>query len=100
MANPIKLKAVVSRVQAYGDGVYEVAMVPEGFVPRYKPGQFLHLTVDEYDPAGGFWPESRVFSIASASGSDDIRIVFTVKGLSTRSSSTPVHRPTSWRLRP
>jgi len=84
MANPIKLKATVSSVQQFGEGVYEISMVPEGFVPRYKPGQFLHLTVDEYDPAGGFWPESRVFSIASASGSDDIRIVYSVKGKYTR----------------
>jgi len=84
MANPIKIKATVNSVQQFGEGVYEITLVPEGFVPRYKPGQFLHLTVDEYDPAGGFWPESRVFSIASASGSDDIRVVYSVKGKYTK----------------
>ncbi|MDX9959658.1 MAG: FAD-dependent oxidoreductase [Spirochaetia bacterium] len=84
MANPVKLRAVVSRVQAYGEGVYEVVLTPVGTVPRYKPGQFMHLTVDEYDPAGGFWPESRVFSIASAWGSGDLKIVYSVKGRYTK----------------
>ena len=84
MANPIKMKATVSAIRQFGDGVYEVAMATTGTVPRYKPGQFLHLTIDEYDPAGGFWPESRVFSIASAWGSDDIRIVYSVKGRYTK----------------
>ncbi len=84
MANPIKLKAVVAKVQAYGEGVYEVTLTPAGTVPRYKPGQFLHLTVDEYDPAGGFWPESRVFSIASAWGCGDLKIVYSVKGRYTK----------------
>ena len=84
MANPVKLKAVVSDVRAYGEGVFEVSMKPSGFVPRYKPGQFLHLTVDEYDPAGGFWPDSRVFSIASAWGNGEIKIVYSVKGRYTK----------------
>ena len=34
-------------------------------VPRFTPGQFLHLALDPYD-ADGFWPDSRVFSIASS----------------------------------
>ena len=34
-------------------------------VTPFKPGQFLHLALDAFEP-GGFWPESRVFSIASA----------------------------------
>ena len=84
MANPIKLKAVVSKIQSFGEGVYEVSLTPRGPVPRYKPGQFLHLTVDEYDPTGGFWPESRVFSIASAWGSAELKIVYSVKGRYTR----------------
>ena len=36
----------------------------------FKPGQFLHLAIDPYDGAG-FWPESRVFSIASSPGERD-----------------------------
>ncbi len=123
MANPVKLKAVVTKVQSYGDGVYELTLTPAGTVPRYKPGQFLHLTVDEYDPAGGFWPESRVFSIASASstrrncrassthplisGSRQAGIQRSsshrsahLPGRNTLSSSTRVLPPTSWPLLP
>jgi ferredoxin-NADP reductase len=49
-------------------------------VPPFRPGQFLHLTVDDYDPSG-FWPESRVFSIASSSRDPRrIRICYSVKG--------------------
>lgn len=36
-----------------------------GRPPKFKPGQFIHVALDEYDPAR-HWPESRPFSIASA----------------------------------
>jgi len=84
MANPIKLKAIVSDLIAHGEGVYTLKMKPEGRVPKYKPGQFLHLTVDGFDPSGGFWPESRVFSIASSYGENEIVIVYSVKGSYTK----------------
>lgn len=84
MANPIRIKALVKSVVAHGEGVYSVTMAPEGRIPRFNPGQFLHLTVDEFDPSSGYWPESRVFSIASPSGSDSILIVYSVKGSYTR----------------
>lgn len=80
MANPVKRKASVEAITKHGEGTYEVRFRPEGRVPRFKAGQFLHLTIDEYDPAGGFWPESRVFSIASRSGGSVITIVYSVKG--------------------
>ena len=49
-------------------------------VPRFKPGQFLHLALDAYQP-GGFWPESRVFSIASSPRERDrLAITYAVKG--------------------
>ena len=32
---------------------------------RFRPGQFVHVALDPYDPSR-HWPESRVFSIASA----------------------------------
>jgi ferredoxin-NADP reductase len=83
MPNPIKLHATVHRVLKHSDGVYTVIFVPEKKLPKFKPGQFLHLTVDPYDPAGGFWPESRVFSIASPPGADIITIVYSVKGIYT-----------------
>lgn len=84
MANPKKILAFVKAITKHGEGVYEVQFRTEGQVPHYKAGQFLHLTVDEYDPTGGFWPESRVFSIASRSGDELVTIVYSVKGLYTR----------------
>ena len=49
-------------------------------MPRFKPGQFLHLALDAYEP-GGFWPDSRVFSIASSPRERDrLAITYAVKG--------------------
>ena len=80
MPNPIKIKSYVDSLIDHGDHVYTVFIRPEGRFPRFKPGQFLHLTVDDFDPASGFWPESRVFSIASRPGAETIRIIYSVKG--------------------
>ena len=49
-------------------------------VPRFTPGQFLHLALDPYD-ADGFWPDSRVFSIASSPvARTNLSITYAVKG--------------------
>jgi len=49
-------------------------------VPRFRPGQFLHLALDPYE-RGGFWPESRVFSIASPpTDQGRLSITYAVKG--------------------
>ena len=80
MANPIKLKAEVAKVTPFGRGTYAVSFKPANLPPRFKAGQFLHLTLEDFDPSGGFWPESRVFSIASASGRPELEIVYSVKG--------------------
>lgn len=84
MANSVRIMANVESIEKHGAGTYEVKFRPKGRVPRFKAGQFLHLSVDEYDPAGGFWPESRVFSIASRSGDELITIVYSVKGRYTK----------------
>jgi ferredoxin-NADP reductase len=64
----------------HGGRVFTVDLAPASPVPSFRPGQFLHLTVDEYDPSG-FWPESRVFSIASAPHDRRrLRICYSVKG--------------------
>jgi ferredoxin-NADP reductase len=84
MPNPVKLRANVAAVDSFGDGIHRVRFVPCTPAPRFKAGQFLHLTVDDYDSAGGFWPESRVFSIASPPGTDHIDIIYSVKGRYTR----------------
>ncbi|NLD92036.1 MAG: FAD-dependent oxidoreductase [Fibrobacter sp.] len=83
MANPIKISSTVETIEQFGDGVYKVTLVPSKRLPRFKAGQFLHLTVDAYDPQGGWWPESRVFSIASHPTDEHVEIVYSVKGIYT-----------------
>ena len=74
MATPQKLRCLINKITDHGGHVYTVDLAPERPVPRFKPGQFLHLTLDDYDPSG-FWPESRVFSIASSPAQrSDLRI--------------------------
>jgi ferredoxin-NADP reductase len=81
MAMPQKLRCKVENIIAHGERVYTLDIVPDhASVPRFKPGQFLHLALDPYDPSG-FWPESRVFSIASSPRQRDrIQITYSVKG--------------------
>jgi hypothetical protein len=75
-----KIRCAVERITDHGDRVYTVELTPETPVPAFRPGQFLHLALDAYDPSG-FWPESRVFSIASApSQRRALRIAYSVKG--------------------
>jgi ferredoxin-NADP reductase len=75
-----KLGCVVDEVVAHGERVYTLALKPERRVPRFRAGQFLHLALDPYDPSG-FWPESRVFSIASSPAERDrVRITYAVHG--------------------
>ena len=75
-----KLRCSVHRVIAHGERVYSLVLRPERPVPRFRAGQFLHLALDPYDPSG-FWPESRVFSIASSPAQrDEIRVTYAVHG--------------------
>lgn len=60
-------------------GIRAVTLRPLEMAYRYKPGQFLHLALDEYDPARA-WPESRCFSMQSSPDQETIRITFAVKG--------------------
>jgi len=75
-----KLRCQVEKIVDYGEHVYTVELRPERPAPKFFPGQFLHLALDEYDPSG-FWPESRVFSIASSPAQRDrLRISYSVRG--------------------
>src|SRR5215210_4075540 len=75
-----KLSCVVEQVVDHGERVYTVALRPERPAPRFRAGQFLHLALDPYDPTG-FWPESRVFSIASPPAERElVRITYAVHG--------------------
>jgi ferredoxin-NADP reductase len=79
-----RIDCVVTALQAHGGHVYTVQMKPSAPLPRFKPGQFLHFALDEYQP-GGFWPESRVFSIASSPlERDRVAITYAVKGAFTQ----------------
>ena len=80
MAVVRKIPCVVRAVTDHGERVYTVELEPAVAVPRFKPGQFLHLALDAYEP-DGFWPESRVFSIASSSTDRGrLTITYAVKG--------------------
>jgi NAD(P)H-flavin reductase len=75
-----KLRCQIEKIVDYGDHVYTVELRPERPARKFLPGQFLHLALDEYDPSG-FWPESRVFSIASSPGQRErLRISYSVRG--------------------
>jgi ferredoxin-NADP reductase len=78
MSMPRKIQCTVENIINHGGRVYTVDLISEMRVPPFRPGQFLHLTVDDYDPAG-FWPESRVFSIVNSPNSKRIRICYSVK---------------------
>ena len=80
MAVVRKIPCVVRAVTDHGERVYTVELGPSAAVAHFKPGQFLHLALDVYEP-GGFWPESRVFSIASSPRERDrLAITYAVKG--------------------
>src|SRR3954469_677228 len=80
MAVAQKLGCVIEGIVDHGPHVYTLALRPERPAPRFRAGQFLHLALDPYDPTG-FWPESRVFSIASSPDArESVRITYAVHG--------------------
>jgi len=86
MAAPRKVKAVVENIHYYKDGITRFILNPE-IKCRFKPGQFLHLALDPYDPSYN-WPESRVFSIASSNKKHELEILISPKGDFTNSMVT------------
>jgi len=79
MAAPLKIKARIEKIIKHKDGITFFKLAPEKKC-RFRPGQFLHLALDEYDPSFN-WPESRVFSIANSPfRSDFIDILVSPKG--------------------
>ncbi len=80
MAVVRRIACTVARVTDHGERVYSVELSPSIPVPRFRPGQFLHLALDDPD-RDGFWPESRVFSIASSPDERErLAITYAVKG--------------------
>jgi ferredoxin-NADP reductase len=78
MSVPRKVKAVVADLKKYRDDVTLYRLKPELPV-KFRPGQFLHLALDNYDPSYN-WPESRVFSMADAPNKEFIDILVSPKG--------------------
>lgn len=84
MAIPAKIPVKVILVTKHTENVCSYVLKPEKKCPSFKPGQFLHLAIDPYDPSYP-WPESRVFSIAnSPTRKETIKITFVVKGRFTK----------------
>lgn len=83
MAIVKKYPASVVEISNYVNGVYALELKSLEKPFRYEPGQFLHLSVDEYDPAVQ-WPDSRCFSIQSNPLEKNIKITFAVKGRYTK----------------
>ena len=78
MTAPRRVKGIISRIRRFRDDVTLFRISLQAKV-IFKPGQFLHLSVDEYLP-GDFFPESRIFSIANAPGNEFLEILISPRG--------------------
>lgn len=76
MPQPVRLRATIEEVVDHAPGLRSLVLAPERPVPRFRPGQFLHLALDPWDPSA-HWPDSRPFSLASPPESRD-RVRITV----------------------
>lgn len=79
MAIVKKYRAEVTRIAMPIEGIHVVSFKSRDRKFSYRPGQYLHLALDEYDPSAQ-WPDSRCFSMQSAPLDDEITITFSVKG--------------------
>jgi ferredoxin-NADP reductase len=80
MATPIRFSVEVTRIIRHAPDVATLEFRYLDKRPRHKPGQFLHLALDPYDPAG-HWPESRVFTMANgATNRELVRLTIADKG--------------------
>jgi len=80
MPLPRRVEVSVRRITNHGGSVYTLEFGIPAAYTRFKPGQFTHLTIEPHNPSDGYWPESRVFSIASPPNVDFVRVVYSVKG--------------------
>lgn len=79
MAIVKKYPAEVVQVENIVEGIYTLELRSLCGQFKYYPGQFLHLALDEYDPAQA-WPESRCYSMQSSPRQENIKITYAVKG--------------------
>ena len=80
MPLPRKVEVSVQRIINHGSDVYTLEFEVSAAYTRFKPGQFTHLTIEPHRPSDGYWPESRIFSIASPPNVGFVRVVYSVKG--------------------
>jgi ferredoxin-NADP reductase len=80
LVSPRKIPMTVERIIEYSDDLWTIIFKTDKRIPRFKPGQFLHLTIDPYNPSI-HWPESRVFSIVTSPlDTNSISITIAKKG--------------------
>ena len=86
-----KYRSVVKDIKNPLEGIYVVTFTAIDKDFKFKPGQFLHLALDEYDPSRQ-WPESRCFSMQSSPNNiSEITITYAVKGAFTGRMSKALH---------
>lgn len=73
-----KYRALVTEIKKPLPDIFTIHFVSDKQF-QYLPGQFLHLSLDEYDPSMP-WPDSRCFSMQSSPNNDELSITFAVKG--------------------
>jgi ferredoxin-NADP reductase len=84
MSVPQKVRCVVKNIIDHNDHVYTLELNPEHQIPVFLPGQFMHLAIDPFEP-GDFWPDSRVFSIASTpTNRNTLSLTYSVIGYFTK----------------
>ena len=85
MALPKKIPAIISNLKRIDNKIICVDLKPLKRVPNFRAGQFLHLSLDQYIPTRE-WPESRIFSIASAPEIRDekISVIVSIQGVYTK----------------
>ena len=84
MPTPQKIPVIIKEIIRHTNEIKTFILEPQKLLPRFKPGQFLHFAIDEYNQSNQ-WPDSRVFSIASSPLIKNfLRITFIIKGRYTK----------------
>jgi ferredoxin-NADP reductase len=91
MSQSVHFKASVSEVIAHSPDVHSYTLVSERSLPKFSPGQFIHLSLEMFDPSN-YWPESRVFSVANTViDNKTIKLVISKQGLYTKRIIEELH---------
>ncbi|MDQ1265264.1 MAG: propane monooxygenase reductase component [Bacteroidota bacterium] len=83
MPNIRKYKSEVISVANPIEGIITAEFRSLGQKYKFLPGQFLHLTLEDYDPSSQ-WPESRCFSMQSPPSAENIKLTFSTAGRYTK----------------